>query len=880
MDIDASPEKVVNKIRRQDYTAPTFLIETVNLHFHIVEEETVVTSILSVRRESFSSSTKDLVLNGEGLTLISVFINDTPLTQSQYNVTDHTLALFNVPDAFTLKTTVRIYPGKNTALSGLYKSAQHFCTQCEAEGFRRITYFLDRPDVLSLYTTTIVADRKRYPHLLSNGNLLRSELLADGYHAVTWVDPFKKPCYLFALVAGDFDLVNDTFETCSKRKVDLRLYVEKGLSDQTSHAMHALKAAMRWDEERYHREYDLDLYMIVAIGDFNMGAMENKGLNIFNTKYILAKPETATDDDYIHIASVIAHEYFHNWSGNRVTCRDWFQLSLKEGLTIFRDQSFTEDTISKAVMRIWDVKALREVQFPEDAGPTAHSVRPDSYIEINNFYTATIYNKGAEVLRMLRTIVGDQVYYDAMDQYFLCFDGQAVTIDDYIEVMQIASGKELTQFKRWYSEAGTPLVNIQGAYHEKTHCFRLTCTQSCPPTPDQPSKLPLHIPIRMSLFNQQGKKLFIKPGESECLIQLTDSQEVVEFNDIDTRPIPSLLRGFSAPIKLNYAYTDDELLLLSSCDDDPFSRYEALQQYLLRLLQAFIRSHQMKEPYVMNEQCLTFFSQLLTQHATDPFFVSELLQLPSEKYIGEQMHVIDVDAIHAVREVMLLTLSTKLNPLWEELYYKYDNEVKIFQFSANHIGKRQFKNACFSYLLCQAKYVDLAMKQFKHSFKKNMTDQLAALNALSHFDVPEREMVLQQFYDAWSQDALVMDKWFSIQAMAKRKNVVDDVQRLISHPLFDLKNPNKVYALIGAFGHRNITGFHNITGSGYELVCAVTLELDHFNPQIAARMVTPLLNWRRYDPIRQQLMQNQLELILQRNKLSKDLYELVSKSLQ
>lgn len=863
---------------RLDYEQPAFLIETVQLHVELFETEAIITSSLSVKRNASFSAVQDLVLNGEELILLSVELNGMLLTPARYQANDTSLVIFNVPDTFTLTITVKIFPQLNKALSGLYRSANQFCTQCEAEGFRRITYFLDRPDVLSLYTTTIVADQTRYPSLLSNGNLVTQEVLADGRHAVTWHDPFKKPCYLFALVAGEFEVLEDRFETQSKRSVDLRIYVEKGLLDQTAHAMHSIKAAMRWDEEHYGREYDLTVYMIVAIGDFNMGAMENKGLNIFNTKYVLAKPETATDDDYIHISSVIAHEYFHNWTGNRVTCRDWFQLSLKEGLTIFRDQSFSESFISPAVMRIRDVKALRETQFPEDAGPTAHPVRPDSYIEINNFYTATIYNKGAEVLRMLRTIIGDTHYRAAMDRYFDRFDGHAVTIDDYVAVIEEIAQIDLTQFKLWYSQAGTPLVTIHDEYHAEDKRYRITCEQSCPPTPGQPAKLPMHIPIRMGLLDAAGKPMLVSNAETECVLHLKSGKQVFEFHEISSKPIPSFFRGFSAPVKTQYAFTDEALLVLAAHDQDPWNRYEATQQYFLRILLTIVKAHQQKTAYQVPKQLIDFFMEMITKNDSDLFFVSELMVLPSEKYIGDHMHQVDVDAIHAAREYLLLQISALLAPVLESLYNMYHKAVSQFEFSAEQIGMRQFKNACFSLLLKQKSYADFAMKQFQSSYKKNMTDQLAALHALSHLDVPERQETLDLFYQAWSHDALVVDKWLAIQAGSHLNSTIENVQSLLLHPAFDLKNPNKVYALIGTFGQRNSICFHDVSGAGYALVRNVVLELDTFNPQIAARMVKPLLNWQRYDLVRQQLMQEQLDVILQHKKLSTDLYELVSKS--
>lgn len=867
----------------KDYQVPVYFIDEINLHIDLHDDFARVKSNMRVRRNRLSSSVEhDLVLDGDELTLESIQLDGETLAAHQYRLTNETLTLLSVPDAFNLEIVTKIFPQKNTALSGLYRSANTFCTQCEAQGFRRITYYQDHPDILARFITTIVADAKKYPFLLSNGNLIDGGKLEDGRHWVKWEDPFKKPSYLFALVAGDFDLISDTFTTQSGRVVDLRIYVEKGYGEQAHHAMYALKEAMRWDEAAYGREYDLDIYMIVAIGDFNMGAMENKGLNIFNTKYVLAKPETATDQDYINIMSVVGHEYFHNWSGNRVTCRDWFQLSLKEGLTIFRDQSFTEDTLSRAVMRIHDVVSLRETQFPEDAGPLAHPVRPDAYIEINNFYTATIYNKGAEVLRMMQTILGKPLFRKGMDLYFARHDGQAVTIDDFVKIMEDISGIDLTQFRLWYSQAGTPQVEVLDHYDAERQVYTLTLQQSCKPTPGQPNKKLFFIPVAISLLDRNGLPLPMELGneqaQTEKVLHLTEAHQLFVFKNMPSRPVPSLLRGFSAPIKLHYAYTDEELQFLFKHDTDPFNRWEAGQKYALSLLLTLAHQYQLKKTLVMPQAFVDMIAYVLQHENKDKFFLAELLTLPSEKYIGEQMNVVDVDAIHAAREFMSLELAKQLEPLFLKVYE--ENQTTATSFNMKEVGKRQLKNRCLLYLALLPQHATLAMKQFKAALTSNMSDAQPALVALANLDVPEREEALKQFYQTWKEDALVMDKWFAIQATSKLQDTLENVKQLVHHAAFDIKNPNKVYALIGGFGQRNPVCFHAKTGAGYEFLREIVQQLDKLNPQVAARMVNPLTSLRRYDKERQGLMREQLEVLLQDKKLSKDVYELVSKSLE
>lgn len=870
----------------KDYQVPVYLIDEIDLHFDLFEDYTLVKSHLRLRHNRLSDSkSRILVLNGEDLQLEFVKLDGKLLSKSDYELSDERLIIADVPDTFDLEIVTRIFPQKNTTLSGLYRSRNTFCTQCEAEGFRRITFFQDKPDILSRYTTTITADESRYPILLSNGNLIDSGKLDDNQHWVKWEDPFNKPSYLFALVAGDFDLLEDKFVTVSGREITLRIYVEKGYGDQADHAMYSLKQAMRWDEKVYGREYDLDIYMIVAIGDFNMGAMENKGLNIFNTKYVLAKPETATDDDYIHILSVIGHEYFHNWSGNRVTCRDWFQLSLKEGLTIFRDQTFSEDMLSPAVMRIREVNGLREVQFPEDAGPLAHPVRPDSYIEINNFYTATVYNKGAEVLRMLQTLLGKPMFRKGMDLYFARHDGQAVTIEDYVKAMEDVSGIDLRQFRRWYIQAGTPALKVEEDYDAENRIYRLTVTQQTPPTPGQPDKSALHIPIRMGLLDQQGQPLPLAFGGeksvTDIVLQLNSASQVFQFDNIPVAPVPSLLRNFSAPVKLEFGYSDQDLQLLFKHDTDAFNRWEAGQKYALRLILNLARNHRRDKGLAVPDDYFNVLAYLLEHEQADQFLLAEMLMLPSEKYVGEQMEIIDVTAIHSAREFILHEIAQQLQKVFLKTYQDNHDASGLYQFSMMDIGKRQLKNRCLTYLMQLPGYAEIGMQQFEKALKINMTDTQAALVGLANQHTALRENALDMFYQTWKHDPLVVDKWLSIQAASKLPDTLNVIRKLMRHEAFDLKNPNKVYALIGTFGQRNAVNFHARDGEGYAFLREVVHQLDKLNPQVASRMVKPLTAWKRYDKERQELMRGQLELLLHESKkISRDLFEVVTKSIK
>ena len=868
-----------------DYTPPAYCIPTIDLRFELGEDFTTVHSRLRIVRAETTSPGTPLTLDGQHLELISLTLDGTPLTADRYQVDVDRLTLFNPPAEFALEVVTRIRPQDNAALEGLYQSSGNFCTQCEAEGFRRITYFLDRPDVMAVFTTTLVADKTRYPALLSNGNLIASGEQDDNRHWATWHDPFPKPCYLFALVAGHLQYIEDAFTTCSGRTATLRIYVEPENIDQCGHAMDSLKQAMAWDEQRFGREYDLDLYMIVAVGDFNMGAMENKGLNIFNTKYVLARPETATDADYQGILGVIGHEYFHNWTGNRVTCRDWFQLSLKEGLTVFRDQEFSSDLGSRGVKRIEDVRILRSSQFPQDAGPMAHPVRPDSYIEINNFYTVTVYNKGAEVIRMMQTLLGQNGFRRGMDLYFQRHDGQAVTCDDFVAAMADANGMDFRQFQRWYHQAGTPELTVSDAYDPATGRYTLTVRQACPPTPGQPQKEPFHIPLALGLLDAEGRDLPLQlAGESEPqgttrVLELREPEHIFHFIHLPARPVPSLLRGFSAPVKLNSAESDDDLRFRLAHDSDDFNRWDAGQTLAIRAILALVADRQQNRPWILPESFSSAFGRALTSDV-DPALLAQVLTLPGETWLAEQMTVVDVDGIHAARRFVQHTLAERLRgPLLQIYETLHDRENAGYRIDALAIGQRALKNVCLDYLmqLDEPEGRALALKQFHAA--GNMTDQLGALAPLANCEGPERSEALAAFYDRWRREPLVVDKWLTLQAASRRPGTLNVVQQLMAHEAFNLRNPNKVRALIGAFCQANPVHFHAADYSGYTFLADQALALNAFNPQIAARLMAAFTRWRHYDPLRQQGMRQQLERILAVPNLSPDVYEIAAKSL-
>ncbi|WP_158047365.1 aminopeptidase N [Skermanella pratensis] len=873
-------------IHLKDYAPPPYLIDTVDLAFDLGEEVTRVRSALALRANPDAASPAGaLVLDGQDMRLVSVALDGRTLDPSEYSFGPESLTIPDPPESFSLEVVTELKPQENTSLSGLYRTSGNFCTQCEAEGFRKITYFLDRPDVMARYRTTITADALKYPVMLSNGNLVASSKMeADGRHAVTWEDPFAKPSYLFALVAGVLVHVEDSYVTRSGRTVTLRIYVEPGNQDKCGHAMASLKKSMAWDEEVFGLEYDLDIFMIVAVGDFNMGAMENKGLNVFNTKYVLAKPETATDSDFLGVEAVVAHEYFHNWTGNRVTCRDWFQLSLKEGLTVFRDQEFSSDMHSRPVKRIADVQRLRSSQFPEDSGPMAHPVRPDSYIEINNFYTTTVYEKGAEVVRMIHTLLGADGFRKGMDLYFERHDGQAVTCDDFVAAMEDATGKDLGRFRRWYSQAGTPELAVTGEYDAAARSYRLTVRQSCPPTPGQPTKLPFHIPLALGLLDPSGADIPLRlagepaPSGTSRVLDVTEPEQVFEFIDVPHRPVPSLLRGFSAPVKLRAPYTDDDLTFLMAHDGDAFNRWEAGQTLATRLLLDLVADGAENRPLDLSPGFIDAFSRILKDPDLDPAFAAQALTLPSEGYLGQQMPVIDVDGIHEVRKFAKRAIAGRLRDDLLAAYRAGGNEP--FSIDAAAIGRRALKNLALGYLMAleDAETVEICVGQFHNAHA--MTDVIAALGLLNDTRLLQREAALHRFYDLWKDEPLVMDKWFSIQAMSERPETLDEVKALLGHPAFEIRNPNKVYALIGGFAGGNPVRFHDAGGGGYKFLADQVLTLNGLNPQVASRMVKMFARWRKYDPRRQALMRAELERIVATPGLSRDVFEIASKSLE
>ena len=873
----------------KDYQAPEYLIDETNLTFELYEDHTLVHAQLVMRRNpERGEGLPPLVLDGQQLELQWVALDDRVLEEGDYQLDENHLTLQPTAQQFTVDSTVRIHPEKNTALEGLYKSGKMFCTQCEAEGFRKITYYLDRPDVMSSFTTTVSAEQHKYPVLLSNGNPVASGSEEDGRHWATWQDPFRKPAYLFALVAGDLWAVEDTYTTLSEREVALRIYVEPENIDKCQHAMDSLKKAMRWDEKVYGREYDLDIFMIVAVNDFNMGAMENKGLNIFNSSCVLAKAETATDAAHQRVEGVVAHEYFHNWSGNRVTCRDWFQLSLKEGFTVFRDSEFSADMNSRTVKRVEDVAFLRTNQFAEDAGPMAHPVRPDSFIEISNFYTLTVYEKGSEVVRMIHTLLGAEGFRKGTDLYFERHDGQAVTCDDFVKAMEDANGVDLTQFKRWYSQAGTPRLAVEESYDAAAQSYTLTFRQSCPPTPGQKDKQPFVIPVEMGLLDHLGNPLPLRlAGEehahgSNRVLQVTEAEQSFTFVGLAEKPLPSLLRGFSAPVKLSFPYDRDQLMFLMKYDEDGFNRWEAGQQLSVQVLQELIGQHQRGEQLVLDERLIAAFHTLLQDNALDQAMVAEMLSLPSEAYLTELSEVADVEAIHAAREFARKRIAEALRePLWQRYQANREASRKTpYLAEAEHIARRSLQNIALSYLMLVGGDEVLAACLEQYEACDNMTERLTALAVLvnSPYD-DEKAKGLEMFADYFKDNPLVMDQWFSVQAGCTLPGGLERVQALMGHPAFTLKNPNKIRALIGAFANQNLVNFHRADGAGYRFLADQVITLNALNPQIASRLLAPLTRWRKYAPARQALMRAELERILASGELSSDVYEVVSKSL-
>jgi aminopeptidase N len=862
----------------KNYLVPEFLIESTDLHFELDEEKTIVTNkmLFTLNPKSMAHEAR-LSLMGENLELLEIQLNGRTLTANDYTLTDKLLVLPVRDKKFELLIRTQIYPQKNLAFEGLYKSGGMFCTQCEAEGFRKITYFLDRPDVMTKYLVSITADAGKYPLLLSNGNLIEKKSLPGGRHFAKWQDPFKKPSYLFALVAGDLGLYEDHFITRSGRQIKLQIFSHKGYENRCVHAMDSLKKAMKWDEDVFGLEYDLDIFMIVAVDDFNMGAMENKGLNVFNSKYILSNAETATDFDYETILAIIGHEYFHNWTGNRVTCRDWFQLSLKEGLTVFRDQEFSSTVFSRAVKRVEDVIRLRSVQFAEDAGPMAHPVRPQSFIEINNFYTPTVYEKGAEVIRMIHTIIGAVNFRKGMDKYFELFDGQAVTTEDFVRAMELVSGEDLTQFKNWYDQAGTPEVLVTSEYFPSTQTFELKMKQSCPPTPGQVAKKDFHIPVAFSLLAADGREIL-----AEQVLHLKQKTQVFTFKNIEEKPIASLLRGFSAPVKLEYEYSDSELSFLMAHDSDSFNRWEAAQKLFSRTFIKQVEAEQSHRALEVSPELIHAVKAVLNNQELDPQFKSLLLSFPSETYLTQFFENIDVEAITQARQKILMALAKSSFQELEQLLQNITAKLSKMtdkNYSHEGSGLRSLKNACLK-LICHIeseKAFAYAVDQFMKA--QNMTEEIGALQALNAFDSKVRGEIFKAFYEKWKKESLVINKWLSLQAACTSGNSLGRVQAVSIDPVFDKNNPNKIFDLFYRFGYDNLAGFHDKSGKAYSYMVDQILDIDSRNPQVAARLVSVFNHWKKFDDTRKDLMRVQINRIVQTKNLSNNVFEIASRAL-
>ncbi|WP_075187409.1 aminopeptidase N [Teredinibacter haidensis] len=888
---DAQP----NTIYLKDYIAPAYNIIKTDLTFDLYEDYADVTSRLTIEKAT-AGSDAPLVLDGQDLELLSLKIEGKAVVEGNYSITDEQLTIRHVPNIFVLECVTRIKPQDNTSLEGLYKSKKMFCTQCEAEGFRKITYYLDRPDVMSEFQTTVKADKVRYPVLLSNGNKISEGSIDGGRHWVSWHDPHKKPCYLFALVAGDLVNIDETFITQSGRDVLLRIFVEEKDKAKCDHAMISLKKAMKWDEKVYGREYDLELFMIVAVDDFNMGAMENKGLNIFNSSCVLASPETTTDESFQSVEGIVAHEYFHNWSGNRVTCRDWFQLSLKEGFTVFRDAEFSADMGSRTVKRVEDVNLLRTHQFAEDAGPMAHPVQPSSFIEISNFYTLTVYEKGAEVVRMIHSLLGSELFRKGSDLYFDRHDGCAVTIDEFVQAMADVSGRDFTQFKRWYSQAGTPRLKIKGLYDAEAKTYRLDISQSCPPTPESEQKFPFHIPMAIGLVGKDGPLNCLLSDDKNpsvgdtFVLEITEAKQSFVFNDVMEAPVPSLFRNFSAPVKVTFDYSLEDLQRLVAKDSDGFCRWDASQQIAVRVIKDVMIALGNEPAPSVNEALLVAQRQLVLQakdaaqgaSEQDLQMLAYAMTLPSEEYLAETQSIVDIESTHHARVRVKRKLATLLYQDYLDIY-KVLASPQPFKVDAASIAQRKLKNTVLSYLVSSGKQdaIDLCYKQFVTA--DNMTDELAALTEIVHSTSSAAKTIqadcLDEFYRKWESETLVINRWFGVQASDPNPGSLNRVKQLLEHEVFDASNPNKLRALVGGFCGRNIIGFHDRSGDGYEFLTEQILILDTKNPQIASRLLTPLTRWKKFDDQRQALMKKALERIQNETNLSKDVFEVVSKSL-
>lgn len=858
---------------RSDYQAPSYTIENVALEFDLEPNATTVRAVSTVQR--LAQQAGDLVLDGEKLELLSLKVNQQQ--HQNYQLSDTQLSISGLPERFELEIVTLINPQENKAFEGLYQSGNAFCTQCEAEGFRRITYFLDRPDVLATYSTKITADKAAYPYLLSNGNKVAQGELENGKHWVSWQDPFPKPSYLFALVAGDFDLLQDSFTSRSGREIALELFVDKGNLDRSEHAMASLKASMKWDEQRFNLEYDLNIYMIVAVDFFNMGAMENKGLNIFNSKYVLANKHSATDSDFLGIEAVIGHEYFHNWTGNRITCRDWFQLSLKEGLTVFRDQEFSSDLGSRAVNRIKNVRLLRSHQFAEDAGPMAHPIRPDKVIEMNNFYTLTVYEKGAEVIRMLHTLLGEQAFQAGMQTYVERHDGQAVTCDDFVNAMQDASGKDLSLFKHWYSQSGTPVLSVDTQFDSAKQQFSLTLKQNTPATADQPEKLPLHIPVSIELLANNGTTIALQvDGQSVSeVLELTQAQQTWVFDGIEEEPCLVMLQEFSAPVKLDYNYTTEQLLLMINHASNTFARWDSMQKLIVAWMKQAVPKVQQQQALQLEPAIIATFEQLLQDQTIDRGLLAELLTISSENEIADNFQEVDIDAIAEARDFFIQALALALAIPFAELEQSC---AKADQQSLAHsdIAWRSLRAACLQFVgFSQPERV--AAAYFESSL---MTDKLAAMAAANTAAIEQRSSMFKDYEQQWQHDGLVMDKWFALEASFSGGDALTRVKALTQHPSFSMENPNRIRSLIGGFANNNARHFHAKNGEGYAYLAKILKLLNKQNPQVASRLITPLIQTVKLDQARKAMIVEQLEDLANLDDLSKDLYEKVTNGLQ
>ncbi|MFO6425391.1 aminopeptidase N [Motilimonas sp. KMU-193] len=857
----------------KDYQSPEYTITKIDLDFQLVDNATIVTAQSHFVRQG---ETDQVFLNGEHLKLLSVAINGEAF--SNYELSDSGLTLKQVPAEFDLTIITQIDPQANLSGEGLYKSGDAMCTQCEAEGFRRITYYLDRPDVLAQFTTKITADKSQYPFLLSNGNKIAEGELEDNKHFVQWQDPFPKPCYLFALVAGDFDVLQDSYTTVSGRNVALEIFVDKGNLDRADYAMGALKRSMEWDEQRFGLEYDLDIYMIVAVDFFNMGAMENKGLNVFNSKYVLANSQTATDADYDGVEAVIGHEYFHNWTGNRITCRDWFQLSLKEGLTVFRDQEFSSDLGSRVVNRINNVKIIRNHQFAEDAGPMSHPIRPESVIEMNNFYTVTVYNKGSEVIRMIHTLLGEEKFQAGMKLYVERFDGQAVTCEDFVKAMEDASGVDLAQFRLWYSQSGTPIVDVTDEYDATSQVYRLHLKQRTEATADQADKQPQHIPVDLELVSQSGENLLID-GQASQVLNFTQAEQTFEFSGINSQPVPALFRDFSAPVKYHYEYSDEQLALLLKTASNAFARWDASQNLFNKYLVANVARVQQGQAVEIPTFVVDAYRSLLLAEQPDLALIAEVLAFPSQSSLWQLFDKVDVDAIADARNGMLTQLAGEMSDELLCLYLANRSQAP-YELSQSAVEKRKLAGICLAlYAKVEPEHAsELTQQHYDHS--DNMTDTFSALNAANIGQLACRETLMADFDAKWRHDGLVMDKWFALAATSPAKDCLEQVKALLEHPSFSIKNPNRTRSLIGSFVAANTAIFHAKDGSGYAFLGDILLQLNKINPQVAARLITPLIQFKQLDQGRQELMIAQLKRLLAEPELANDLFEKVTRGLE